>query len=97
MLVNNTDYYVAGLWTGNQTTIPNDTFARWDLTDHTMFLNFSDPSINHVRDQDWAPEKALVFENYGPNDWVYLIIEGVANRAGKRTFFPLFHPVNEPT
>lgn len=62
-----------------------------------MYLNFSEPSINHLRDRNWAAEKALIFENYGPDDWVYLIIEGIplSERAKNKTFVPIVHPVND--
>lgn len=62
-----------------------------------MYLNFSEPSINHLRDKTWAAEKALIFENYGPDDWVYLIIEGLPapERAKNKTFLPIVHPVND--
>ena len=62
-----------------------------------MYLNFSDPTINHVRDTKFPPEKALIFENFGPDDWVYLIIEGTPDlsRARNKTFLPLVHPVSK--
>ncbi|KAI4157494.1 MAG: hypothetical protein LQ342_008248 [Letrouitia transgressa] len=61
-----------------------------------MYLNFSEPSINHLRDRNWAAEKALIFENYGPDDWVYLIIEGIplSERAKNKTFVPIVHPMH---
>ena len=59
-----------------------------------MFLNFSDPSIIHLGDANFAPEKALIFEDYGPDDWVYLIIEGSPSINNTKKFAPLYHPVS---
>ena len=92
------DDYAAGIWQGNASTIPNNTLVRWSITDHTMFLNFSDPTINHVADTNFPPEKALIFENFGPNDWVYLIIEGTPDLTRpprNKTFLPIAHPVSK--
>jgi FtsP/CotA-like multicopper oxidase with cupredoxin domain len=80
-------------------TVPHGNFSRWDILDTPMWLNFSDPVIDHIGDYSWGTlEDALITENYGKEDWVYLIIAGQGTQKqideGKRVFVPVAHPMH---
>ena len=64
-----------------------------------MWLNFSDPSINHIGDKSWnPPEYAFITEDYDKESWVYLImtVNGTISQhnEGKRVFVPVAHPMH---
>lgn len=64
-----------------------------------MWLNFSDPTINHLHDSKFNPEEyCLVTEDYKEDDWVYMIISMNAttlNKAKKtKTFIQAAHPMH---
>ena len=63
-----------------------------------MWLNFSNPTINHVGDKSFnPPEYAIIDENYAEDQWVYIMLSAVGNPdipAGVRRFIPLAHPVH---
>ncbi|KAL9126844.1 MAG: hypothetical protein Q9217_004171 [Psora testacea] len=80
-------------------TVPHGNFTRWDILDTPMWLEFGDPTINHVKNYTWNPsEYAIITEDYTRDDWVYLIItaNGTTNQhaAGKRRFIALAHPIH---
>ena len=84
-------------------TAPHGNFSRWDILDTPMWVDFGDPTINHIKDNESSaylnnPEKALIAENYGENDWVYLIIS-VGNSTNPvaenhRRFIAAAHPIH---
>ena len=64
-----------------------------------MWLEFGNPTINHVHDKSFNPkEYAIVAENYTKDDWVYFIIslDGSTTRQAKehRLFIPFAHPIH---
>lgn len=64
-----------------------------------MWLNFSDPTIDHIWDDSWGTnETGIIFENHKAEDWVYLIITGQGTpkqvAGGKRAFIPVAHPMH---
>lgn len=64
-----------------------------------MWLNFSDPTIDHIHDSNWGTnETAIITENHGKEDWVYIIMTGQGTQEqkdeGKRHFIPVAHPMH---
>lgn len=64
-----------------------------------MWLNFTDPLIDHVGDKSFNdPEYALVTEDYPEDSWVYLIMTAQGTqkqiKGGKRQFVPVAHPMH---
>ena len=94
------DNYDVGIESGNATyTVPHGNFSRWDILDTPMWLEFGNPTINHVHDQSFNPEEyAIITENHAADDWVYLIISasGRANQVAKKNkkFFAVAHPIH---
>lgn len=80
-------------------TVPHGNFTRWDILDTPMWLNFSDPTIDHIHDPTWGSnETAIITENHGKDEWVYLIITGQGTpkqvTEKKRAFAPVAHPMH---
>ncbi|KAF7504966.1 hypothetical protein GJ744_001547 [Endocarpon pusillum] len=80
-------------------TVPHGNFTRWDFLDTPMWLNFSDPTIDHIGDYAWGTnETAMLIENFSKDEWVYIIMTGQGTpkqvAEGKRTFLPLAHPMH---
>lgn len=94
------DNFEIGLeWPDENYTVPHGNFSRWDMTTTPMWLNLTDPLIDHLGDKDYNPaEYCLVTEDYTREDWVYLImgVHGTAqdDAEGKRIFLPLAHPMH---
>ena len=62
-----------------------------------MWLNFSDPTINHYDNREFNPaEYAIITENYDRDDWVYLIISATpsAHKKDHKAFAPVAHPIH---
>ena len=63
-------------------------------------MNFSDPTINHIGDASFNPESyALLTEDYGENDWVYIILSAIGGAEPDpenptRQYIPTAHPVH---
>ena len=82
----------------NNWTLPHGNFSRWDLGRAPLWLNFSNPTIKNLHRKPgstWDPELVVVPQNYGEDDWVYLIVTatGFPWGAPKRKFVPAAHPV----
>ena len=64
-----------------------------------MWLEFGDPTINHVQDETFNPDEyAIIAENYTEDDWVYIIISLNGKTTGQakkqRLFGPVAHPIH---
>lgn len=64
-----------------------------------MWLNFSDPTIDHIGDTTWGTnETAIITENYSKDDWVYLILTGQGTpkkvAEAKHRYIPVAHPMH---
>lgn len=64
-----------------------------------MWLNFTDPVIDHLHDYSWNPEEyALITENYTVEDWVYLVLttSGTQKEIAekKHQYVPVAHPMH---
>ena len=93
------DFFNAGVELPSpENTVPYGNFFRWDMLDMPMWLNFSNPTINHLGDMSFNPkEYALVPENFGEHDWIYIILSAVGDSHApipRRNFIPLAHPVH---
>lgn len=94
------DSFEVAIDPGNAThTVPHGNFTRWDMVNASMWLNFTDPVIDHLHDYSWNPEEyALITENYTVDDWVYLIItaQGTPKKVaeGKHQYVPVAHPMH---
>jgi Multicopper oxidase len=69
------------------------------MLDAPMWLNFTDPTIDHIGDYSWgSPETAIITENFSKEDWVYIIMTGQGTpkqvAGGKRLFIPVAHPMH---
>ena len=87
-------------WPDENYTVPHGNFSRWDLLPTPMWLNFSDPAIDHLGDKNWNPDEyCLVTEDYDKESWVYIImtaqdVGGKTGDTGKRYFVPVAHPMH---
>lgn len=86
-------------WPDADTTVPHGNFSRWDILDTPMWLNFSDPTIDHLHDKKWNPDEyALITENFAHEDWVYIIMTAQGTpkqiKEGRRIFVPVAHPMH---
>ncbi|KAG8531800.1 uncharacterized protein KY384_003436 [Bacidia gigantensis] len=94
------DNFEVGVEVGNANyTVPHGNFSRWDILDTPMWLNFSDPTIDHIGDKNWNPaEYALITEDYERDSWVYIVMTvagtDAQKKAGKRVFVPVAHPMH---
>lgn len=64
-----------------------------------MWLEFGDPTINHVHDLAWHPDEyAIINETHKKDAWVYLIVtaNGTTKQLaeGKRRFVAVAHPIH---
>ena len=83
-------------------TAPHGNFSRWDIHNSPMWLDFGDPTINNINNASFfhVADKALIAQDYGDDDWVYLIISANGtNRTSQqtalhRTFAPVAHPIH---
>ena len=69
------------------------------MLDTPMWLNFSDPTIDHLHDPKWNPDEyAIITENYEKEDWVYIIMTAQGTQKqieeGRRIFVPVAHPIH---
>ena len=94
------DNFEIGLeWADENYTVPHGNFTRWDMTDTPMWLNFTDPLIDHLGDYSFnSSEYALVPEDYTRDDWVYIIMGAQGTKdeiaGGERVFMPIAHPMH---
>lgn len=93
------DNFEVGLeWADAKHTIPHGNFTRWDLTDSMMWLNLTDPTIDHLGDTKWNPkEYALITEDYAKEDWVYIIMtaQGTMKEIAEgKVYLPIAHPMH---
>ena len=95
--IDTNDSYTAALTVpGDKQSLRHGNFARWDLTDDPMWLNFGNPTINNLGNKTWDPEYSIVAEDYKETDWVYIIVSWNFTDAARRTpriFVPAAHPV----
>ena len=83
--------------------LPCDKFHRWSIGHEPMFLNFSDPTILHLKgDPSTFPHRNVVIDaaKYTKDAWVYMLIigmygEGRAQKDVDRDFKPAAHPVSQ--
>ena len=83
-------------------TAPHGNFSRWDIAESPMWLDFGDPTIDHIHQNysaayDSNPDKALIAEDYTEHDWVYLIITASNStnpNMKHRKFVPVAHPIH---
>ena len=70
-------------------------FARWDLLDTPLFLNYSDPTITHVSDPtfQYSADYAVVPYDYNAS-YVWLVITGAPIDDQKRNI-PAAHPMRK--
>ena len=63
---------------GNDTPYLYGLFTRWAIGNEPLWLNFSDPTLLqiHKQPENWSPRQVVVPENFGDDDWVYLLITG---------------------
>ena len=65
-----------------------------------MWLNFTDPTIDHVGDMTWgSDDQAIVTENYSEDEWVYIIMAGQGKlpthiKPGEFHYVPVAHPMH---
>ena len=69
------------------------------LGSHTMWLNFSNPTINNIGDASFnPPEYCLVTQDHEQDDWVYLIMSMNSSTVNKvlnsKTFVEAAHPMH---
>ena len=79
--------------------MPHGNFTRWDILDTPMWLNLSDPLIDHLGDPTWNnPEYGLITEDFEEDQWIYLIMTNQGTekqkKAGNRMFVPAAHPMH---
>jgi FtsP/CotA-like multicopper oxidase with cupredoxin domain len=94
------DNFEVGVEVGHANyTVPHGNFSKWDILDTPMWLDFADPTIDHIGDYSWGTnETAMITENFAKDEWVYLIIAGQGTQKqiekGKRVFVPVAHPMH---
>ncbi|PSN65113.1 hypothetical protein BS50DRAFT_575190 [Corynespora cassiicola Philippines] len=72
---------------------PSHGFARWEIADTPLWINFSDPTLLNVANTTWNPE--YVVENYNytiPEEFVYMAINNAGNGTPDRPGG--FHPMH---
>lgn len=75
--------------------MPTDTFARWAIGENPMFLDFSNPTIQNLKNTTWDPNYVVIPENYPADAWVYLLITSDAlPKDALRRDVPAAHPVS---
>lgn len=79
-------------------SLPNSGFARWDLTNFPLFLNYSDPTITHADNINFNFNESYAIVDYNfTTGYVYLVITGQnlsdAYHRDKREI-PAAHPIH---
>ena len=73
-------------------------FTRWDITPIPMWLNYTDPTIDHIGDYSFNPETySLVTEDYTKEDWVYIILNVHPPKElpeHEHMYIPIAHPIH---
>ena len=81
-----------------------DRFHRWSIGKEPMFLNFSDPTILHLKDNPmkFQPSDVVVdyYANHTADAWIYMLIVGMYAEEKKKIDFnremqPAAHPVSQ--
>lgn len=94
------DNFEIGIFAPNgNVSIPHGNFTRWSMIDLPMWLNFTDPTIDHIGDHTWGTsENSMITENFRKDEWIYIIMTGQGTQKqveeGKRQFIPLAHPMH---
>ncbi|MCJ1470910.1 hypothetical protein MMC07_009558 [Pseudocyphellaria aurata] len=76
--------------------LPTDNFSHWAIGKDPLFLNFSNPTILSLDNTTFNPEYVVIPEDYNETDWVYLLIDGLAQAVdkGRRQDIPAAHPIH---
>lgn len=82
--------------------LASDIFTRWSMGKVPMYLDFSEPTINHLKEDPklFAPDKVVVPEDYPEGAWIYMVISGgnitkEERQDVDRKFLPGAHPVSQ--
>ena len=90
----------------NKTNVPpwNDPISRWELGAQPLWINFSDPTITHLKDNvQWDIDPTfyhmgVVNQNTvdAADQWIYLLITSTnfPSFAPGKTFIPAAHPIH---
>ncbi|KAL8704103.1 MAG: hypothetical protein Q9201_002737 [Fulgogasparrea decipioides] len=76
--------------------LPNDSFFRWAIGPRNLYVNFSEPTVLNLHNEQWNPNYVVIPKDYPEGGWVYLIIYGNATGVPPRArrFRPAAHPVS---
>lgn len=74
-----TDYFEVGISPPNgEDPFMYGNFSHWSIGRQSLWLDFQDPSINHINESatSWDKKAVVIPENVKDDDWVYLFIGG---------------------
>ena len=76
---------------------PDRNISRWSAHEEPLWLDFGNPTINHLNsiNKPWPKYLDIVTSNHPQDSWVYLVINGNNTiKSPGRQFLPVAHPIH---
>ena len=67
---------------------------RWNMYSNSLWLNFSNPTLSHFRDENWDPHAVVIKQNQTNDNWVYLLVSGTGIPRNDRSYNRAAHPIH---